>query len=92
MNLYSLSTYKVNILIKHRLINEVSSKSSNSLSLRYGTSKFKHPIAFLIISIIINLISTSPYPNTTTLKQYHAFSNAACLSQIPSLFRKIIQF
>jgi hypothetical protein len=92
MNLYSLSTYKVNILIKHRLISEISSKSPKLLSLRYSTAKFKHPIAFLIISIIINLVSTSPYPNTTILKPYHTFSNVTCLSQVPSFFCKVIRF
>lgn len=92
MNLYSLSTYRVNILIKHRLVSGVFSKSFKFLSLRYSTSKFKYPIAFLIISIIINLVSTAPYPNTVTLKQSHNLSNLICLSQIPSLFLKIIQF
>jgi hypothetical protein len=91
MNLYSLSTYKVNILIKHKLITKTTYKGFRMLNLRYSTSKFKHPIAFLIVAIIINLVSTSPYPNVSVLAQYQAFSELSCLSQIPSLLKRIIQ-
>tara|TARA_B110000503_G_scaffold114823_1_gene172731 strand:+ start:9794 stop:10072 length:279 start_codon:yes stop_codon:yes gene_type:complete len=91
MNLYSLSNYKVNILIKHKSVLETCYGGSAVLQLKYNTSKFKHPIAFLVISIILSLISTSPYPNTAILKQHQSLADSACLSQIPSFFKKVTQ-
>ena len=91
MNLYSLSNYKVNILIKHKSVLKTCYGDSAALKLKYSTSKFKHPISFFIISIILSLVSTSPYPNISVLKQHQSLADSACLSQIPFFFKKVTQ-
>jgi len=89
MNLYKVATYKVNILIKHQVLEGQPLKSFKLLGLKYSTSKLKHPIAFLAISIIINLVSSAPYPHTTKMSSYFAISNIVCLSSLMSLFKRI---
>mgnify|MGYP006114447797 CR=1 FL=1 len=88
MNLYTLSTYKVNILLKH---NKSTTILYNNIGLYYNTSKFKQPITLLLFMVVLHLTSITVTSHIVLIGQQNFIANMSYLVMIPFLFEYLLK-
>jgi hypothetical protein len=88
MSLYTISDYRVNILLKHNSLTD--STQILKVGVVYYISKFKSPISLLVSLCAFNLVLLAPVPHVTKVSQFGFLSNLSYLSVLPFVFENVV--